>query len=199
MSDFDPRKDYYEILGVTNKSTIDEIKAAHINLALRYHPDTANDIKLRGENNANFLAVSEAWSVLSKPLIRQKYDAERNLVLGVPASIYERGLHANKNSNGLLDADLPSVPSAYELRYKVTQDAARKSDWKDYKDKYRTERWQKSTTSHKKTARSMSINTKMGVSKQLMVGLGVGLGLAGLVSLYSDGLRGDLAIHYGMR
>ena len=39
--DFDPRVDYYKILGVTAKATDLEIKRAFYALAKKYHPDAA--------------------------------------------------------------------------------------------------------------------------------------------------------------
>ncbi|MBP6086010.1 DnaJ domain-containing protein [Patescibacteria group bacterium] len=39
MFDFDPQKDYYQILGVTETATEDEIKKAFRKLAMQHHPD----------------------------------------------------------------------------------------------------------------------------------------------------------------
>ena len=66
-------KDYYKILGVTRKSTADEIKAAYRKLAMKYHPD-----KNPGDDTAkeNFLLVSEAYEVLSDKDKKMRYDAE---------------------------------------------------------------------------------------------------------------------------
>lgn len=78
--DFDVTKDYYSILGVGVDSTIDELKQAHIALALKYHPDSASTSS--SKNVDNFKLVSEAWQVLSKPLIKSRYDNARRTLLG---------------------------------------------------------------------------------------------------------------------
>lgn len=40
---FNPNKNYYQILNLTNKSTSEEIKAAYYTLAKLYHPDKNPD------------------------------------------------------------------------------------------------------------------------------------------------------------
>lgn len=59
--------DYYQILGVNNTASEDEIKKAYRKLAMKHHPD-------RGGNAAEFQKVQEAYSVLSDPQKRQEYD-----------------------------------------------------------------------------------------------------------------------------
>ena len=61
-------KNYYIVLGVPSKSTPDEIKRAYRQLAKRYHPDYF------GSDNLPFQRIQEAYSVLSDPVARKKYD-----------------------------------------------------------------------------------------------------------------------------
>ncbi|CAK9302493.1 unnamed protein product [Gordionus sp. m RMFG-2023] len=64
-------KDYYTILGLTNKkSTDDEIKKAYRKMALKYHPDKN---KSAGAEE-KFKEISEAYDVLSDAKKREIYD-----------------------------------------------------------------------------------------------------------------------------
>ncbi len=64
-------KDYYERLGVPSNATEAEIKKAFRNLALRYHPDRNTGSK---ESEEKFKEINEAYSVLSDPEKRARYD-----------------------------------------------------------------------------------------------------------------------------
>lgn len=64
--------DYYEILNVSKTADDEEIKKAFRKLAMKYHPDKNPDDKIAEEN---FKKVNEAYSVLSDPEKRRRYDA----------------------------------------------------------------------------------------------------------------------------
>lgn len=69
-------KDYYKILGVSKKSTSDEIRKAFRQIARENHPDQnpGND-----KAEARFKEASEANSVLSSADKRKEYDEARSL------------------------------------------------------------------------------------------------------------------------
>ncbi|KJS11300.1 MAG: molecular chaperone DnaJ [Peptococcaceae bacterium BRH_c8a] len=65
------KRDYYEVLGVSQDATNDEIKKAYRKLARQYHPDANKDDQNAAEK---FKEVSEAYSVLSDSEKRESYD-----------------------------------------------------------------------------------------------------------------------------
>lgn len=65
------KRDYYEVLGLQKGASEEEIKKAFRKMALKYHPD-----RNPGDKDAEekFKEVNEAYSILSDPDKKQKYD-----------------------------------------------------------------------------------------------------------------------------
>lgn len=67
-------KDYYDILGVDEDASKQEIKKAYRDLARKHHPDRNPDDPKAEER---FKRIQKAYSVLSDEEKRQQYDAQR--------------------------------------------------------------------------------------------------------------------------
>ena len=67
---------YYEVLGVSENATSDEIRKAYKKLAIKWHPDKNPDNKEFAEEK--FKSISEAYNVLSDPKKREEWENYRN-------------------------------------------------------------------------------------------------------------------------
>ncbi len=70
MFDFDPNKDYYQVLWVNEDAWEEEIKKAFRKLAVKHHPDRWWDAE-------QFKKINEAYQILSDKQKRQQYDQVR--------------------------------------------------------------------------------------------------------------------------
>ena len=65
------KRDYYEVLGVSRETPVEEIKKEYRKLARQYHPDVNNGDGAAAER---FKEISEAYAVLSNEDKRRQYD-----------------------------------------------------------------------------------------------------------------------------
>jgi molecular chaperone DnaJ len=83
-------KTYYEILGVTNKATPEEIKKSYRTLAKSLHPDNQKGDKVSEER---FKEVAMAYEVLSNPVKKTEYDS------GLSSSNYRSSQNTKTDSS----------------------------------------------------------------------------------------------------
>ena len=74
------RKDYYKILGVDQQASQHEIKKAYKKSALQWHPDKNSETEeKRALAEKTFKDIGEAYTLLSNPQKRQRYDNGEDL------------------------------------------------------------------------------------------------------------------------
>ncbi|RRT53711.1 hypothetical protein B296_00049660, partial [Ensete ventricosum] len=74
------RGSFYEMLGIPESGSFDDIKKAYKQMALKYHPDVSPP-DLADEYTRRFIEVQEAYETLSDPRLRALYD--RDLARGL--------------------------------------------------------------------------------------------------------------------
>ncbi|MDR1819605.1 MAG: molecular chaperone DnaJ [Methanobrevibacter sp.] len=67
------KRDYYDVLGVDKSADEKKIKKAYRKLAMKYHPDKAEENEKEGFTE-KFKEISEAYAVLSDEEKKQRYD-----------------------------------------------------------------------------------------------------------------------------
>ncbi|XP_028674549.1 dnaJ homolog subfamily C member 7 [Erpetoichthys calabaricus] len=75
------RKDYYKVLGIDKNATDDEIKKAYRKRALMHHPDRHSGAspEVQKEEEKKFKEVGEAFTILSDPKKKARYDSGQDL------------------------------------------------------------------------------------------------------------------------
>ena len=130
---YDSNKNYYRILGVENTATTDELKGAYVKLALKYHPDTSKN----DDDDFVFHEISEAWSVLSKPEIRKKYDLARRGTEKSYGSMMSSASFSSSAAEQMTHHTIPSSFTTARDNYTASVKKNASSNWKDLQDKYR--------------------------------------------------------------
>jgi DnaJ-class molecular chaperone len=104
---------YYDILGISQNATQQEIKRSFRNLALKYHPDKNKNSE---ESKQKFMKIIEAYEVLSDEHARRDYDIN---------SIQKRGTRARWTP----PADFGTVYSYDEIRRRYKQSTIQGGMW----------------------------------------------------------------------
>ena len=96
--------DPYEVLNVSYKATLQEIKSSYRALAKKYHPDAGGDEK-------TILAINAAWEILRDQEKRFIYDSSININKDTQSESKQRGI---RNAN--------AANAANRVRYKVIKE-----------------------------------------------------------------------------
>lgn len=91
-----PRRNHYEVLGVSRDASGEEIRRAFRALALRHHPD----VSAGTDAGDRFQEISDAYGVLNDPVSRARYDKS-----ALRGSWAPRGSHVARSSSGRRRAD----------------------------------------------------------------------------------------------
>jgi molecular chaperone DnaJ len=70
-----PKRDFYEVLGVSKNASAEELKKAYRKAALAHHPDKAKGETDKKAAETKFKEVSEAYEVLKDPQKKAAYDS----------------------------------------------------------------------------------------------------------------------------
>jgi len=81
-----PTTNYYEILGLSDDCTAQDIKKSYYQLALIWHPDKHDNKK---EAELKFTFINEAYTVLNDAAKRALYDSQRQLSLELEETLKE--------------------------------------------------------------------------------------------------------------
>ena len=65
---------HYEVLGVTESASADDIKKAYRKLSLQYHPDRNSN---SAESTTKFQSISAAYDIIGDEGKRRQYDGPR--------------------------------------------------------------------------------------------------------------------------
>ncbi|MFF1654037.1 DnaJ domain-containing protein, partial [Streptomyces sp. NPDC058255] len=79
-------RDYYDVLGVARDASSEEIQQAFRKLARKHHPDVNKDPAAE----ERFKEINDAYSVLSDPRTRQRYDRFGENFRQIPEDYDER-------------------------------------------------------------------------------------------------------------
>jgi molecular chaperone DnaJ len=117
----------YEILGVNENASIDEIKKSYRKLAMEHHPD-------KGGNEDKFKKISEAYETLGDENKRTQYDYQRKNPFGNRSSIFDEffnGFHTQRKTNipeKLVDIELSVLESFNSVEKTITYEKNEKCD-----------------------------------------------------------------------
>ena len=116
-------KDYYSILGISEKASRDEIRRAFRKLAMKYHPDKNLGNEQWAEEK--FKEINEAYAVLGDEMKRQGYDRMRQVGFSGYGAQYAGGPYYSQEQ---VFADAFNNPYLIQELAKMFQEAGLRFD-----------------------------------------------------------------------
>ena len=131
----------YQRLGVLNNATAEQIRTAHRRMAMRYHPDkllaahcsSASSIPVAEQSSGSdcsshdmFIAIQEAYEVLSDPFERKRYDYA--LMTGLT---YTRLSSAQRDVHSGRELDMGPFPAYIRRRPAAFMSTTHSADFHD--------------------------------------------------------------------
>jgi molecular chaperone DnaJ len=124
---------FYEVLGVEQTASAEDIKKAYRALAKKWHPDVNPDNKAEAEEK--FKTISSAYETLSDPAKRQAYDRSRSPFRGdgvwhgfdvadVYGNPFRTALRRGDNIVGVMEVDLREVAVGASKHVQITRGIA---------------------------------------------------------------------------
>ena len=101
-------KDYYEILGISQNASVNEVKTAYIELISKYHPEN-----FKGEAKEiveqRIEEVKEAYSILSDDFLRNQYNKEMGIISNVKKINRKDNLETRKIDEKIEEVEKPKT------------------------------------------------------------------------------------------
>ena len=118
-------KDHYEVLDVSRRASIDEIKNAYHTLARRFHPDCfhKSEPELRSRVDSAFARIAQAYETLSDQSLRNDYDTKRTSKSR--QTVGQKSSTAAKSQNGSRQTSPGSETSQAETSFQRGLEAMR--------------------------------------------------------------------------
>lgn len=102
----------YEILGLTDAASQEEIKKAYRKLSLQFHPDRNNNSP---ESTTKFQSISAAYEVIGDEDKRRQYDLQSKMQFGMPGGGMPFGMPGGMHSGNMSFGGMPTFFTTSEV------------------------------------------------------------------------------------